>query len=256
MAIFDIEATGVNRKVDRIIDLAILILRPDGKREEHAYRVNPGVPIPREATAVHGITDADVAGAPTFKQQAPQIAKLLEGCDLGGFNILYYDIPMLCEEFARAGVPFSTEGRRVVDAQRIYHKKEPRDLTAALRYYCGELHLGAHGAMEDVVATTRVLEAQLERYDDLPRDLAGLDAFCNPRDPSWADQDGKLKWVGDDLVINFGQKQGKKLVDLVKDDSKYLDWILKGDFRADTKAIIENAKRGQYPTRPAVSDED
>ena len=174
LAFFDIESTGTNVRTDRIIDLAIVKVFSDGHREEHTFRVNPERPIPAEASAVHGIYDKDVQAAPTFKSIAAQVAAVFEGCDLGGYNILRFDIPLLCEEFTRAGTTFVVEGRRVVDPQRIFHQREPRDLTAALNYYCGELHLGAHGALDDVIATIQVLEGQFKKYSDLPQDINAL----------------------------------------------------------------------------------
>ena len=251
LAVFDIESTGLNPKVDRIIDLAIVRIHPDGQQDAHAFRVNPERPIPAGAAAVHGITDEDVKDAPLFKEIAQAIADLLDNCDFGGFNMVRYDAPLLMEEFARAGISFSMKGRRVLDAQRIFHKKEPRDLSAALQFYCGESHPGAHGAMDDVQATLQVLEAQLERYEDLPRSLDELDRLCNPRDPSWADETGKLKWHNGELVINFGQKQNLALRDLVLTERGYLEWILKKDFPEDTKELVRNALSNQYPPSPA-----
>ncbi len=247
LAVFDIESTGTNRRTDRIIDLAVVKLLPNGKRETHHFRVNPEMPIPPDSTKIHGITDEDVKGKPTFKQEAAKIAAVLEGCDLGGYNILGFDIPVLTEEFARAGMEFDLDDRRVLDAQRIYHKREPRDLTAALAYYCNEMHLGAHDALGDVEAVLRVLDGQLARYSDLPRDLDGLDAYCNPKDPSWVDRAGKLKWAGGEAVLNFGKKQGQKLRDIAKTDPGFLEWMLKGDFPRDTKAIIRDALKGKFP---------
>lgn len=252
IAFFDIESTGTNVRGDRIIDLAIVKLHPDGRREEHTFRVNPERPIPPEASAVHGIFDQDVAGCPTFKQVAPQVAQLFEGCDLGGYNILRFDIPMLGEEFNRAGVPFVVEGRRIVDPQRIFHQREPRDLTAALFFYCGEAHLGAHGALDDVVATIQVLEGQFKKYGDLPKDINQLSEYCNPRDPAWADASGKIKWVAGELTINFGSKQGVKLRDLAQKDPGYLRWMLDKGFPRDTTEIVSNALKGKYPTPPAA----
>ncbi len=250
LAVFDIESTGLNRKTDRIIDLAIICLHPGGKRTSHTFRVNPGQPIPAEAAAVHGITDDDVKDAPAFRAVAAEVADVLADCDLAGFNVLRFDIPLLQEEFKRAGVPFTMEGRRVLDAQRIYHIKEPRDLSAALQFYCEQPHAGAHGALEDVEATVQVMEAQLERYADLPRDLAALDAMCNPKDPSWADETGKVRWLDGQLVLNFGQKQNQPLRDLVANERSYLEWMLRKDFPDDTKELIRNALNDQYPPVP------
>lgn len=250
LAVFDIESTGTNRRADRIIDLAILKIHPDGRQEQHLFRVNPGMPIPAEATAVHGITNEDVKDAPPFERIAPKVVEVLKDCDLCGYNIRSFDIPMLAEEFARAGVTLDLESCRVFDAQRIYHRKVPRDLSAALHYYCGELHLGAHSAMDDVLATLRVVEGQLERYADLPRDMDGLDAYCNPRDPSWADRTGKIKWAGGEMVVNFGKNQGQKIRDLAAKDPGFLKWMVRSDFPKDTVTLIENALKGQYPKPP------
>ena len=150
LAIFDIESTGMNPRTDRIVEIAFIFVRPDGGETTEVFRVNPEMPIPPEVTQIHGISDADVRDCPTFKALAPKLLALLEGCDLGGYNLLRFDIPMLIEEFLRASIRFSIEGRRIVDVQRIYHKKEPRDLTAALAFYCGgAVHTDAHGAAAD-----------------------------------------------------------------------------------------------------------
>ncbi len=249
LAVFDIESTGANRRLDRVIDLAIVKILPDGTRESHSFRVNPERPIPPESTEIHGIRDDDVKDCPTFKQVAKKVAETLADCDLAGYNVSGFDIPLLAEQFLRAGVPFDVESRRVLDVQRIFHKKVPRDLPAALQYYCGEMHLDAHDAMGDVEATLRVMTAQLRRYDDLPRDMDGLDAYCHPRDPKWADRTGKLKWDGDDIVLNFGKKQGRKLRDVARDEPSFLEWMLKSDFPRDTKDIVQNALKGKYPEK-------
>jgi DNA polymerase-3 subunit epsilon len=250
LAFFDIESTGTNKKYDRIVDLAVVKLLPDGSRATHSFRVNPEMPIPAAATAVHGIRDADVAGCPTFAQQAAEIAAVFDHCDLSGYNILGFDIPLLQEEFRRVGHPFSMDNRRVVDVQRIYHKKEPRDLSAALSFYCGELHFDAHQALDDVLATIRVLEGQFQRYNDLPVDVTALSEFCNPRNPEWVDRTGKLKWDNGEAVINFGRSQGKKLRDLLQLDPGFIKWMLNADFPDDTKSILRNAMAGVLPTPP------
>ena len=256
LAVFDIESTGINRRTDRIIELAIVKLLPDGKRETHEFLFNPERPIPPEATAIHGISDADVKDCPTFVQKAREVAALLADCDLAGYNILGFDIPLLMEEFQRADVPFVAENRRIFDAQRVYHKKVPRDLTAALSYYCNELHVDAHGALGDVEATLRVMEGQLERYPDLPRDLDGLDEFCNPRDPSWVDRTGKLKWVDGEVTLNFGRYAGRKLRTIVAEEPNFVRWMLKADFPQDTRDIVAQAARGIFPerSRPAAAE--
>ncbi len=251
LAVFDIEATGVNTRTDRIIELAIIKLLPDGTHETHVMRFNPTIPIPAEATAIHGITDDEVRDQPTFAEQAERIRDLLEDCDLGGFNIVRYDIPILIEEFARCGRPIDLGSRRIVDAQRIFHMRERRDLTAALQFYCGKTHVDAHGAEADAIATIRVLEGQLARYDDLPRSVEELDKLCNPKHPQWVDRAGKLKWINGEAVINFGRKQNTPLRILADTDPSFLNWMLKADFPVDVREIVQNALNGQLPEPPA-----
>lgn len=255
LAIIDIESTGTNPRQDRIIDLAIVKLMPDGTRQTHVFRCNPGIPIPAEVEAIHHISNTDVADAPLFVIRAEQVFELLKDCDLGGFGIVRFDIPMLTEEFARAGFEFPAPGCRVVDAQRIYHKKEPRDLTAALFFYCGAAHPGAHGAEADALATLAVLESQFGKYADLPRNLDDLDAYCNiERNPAWADKTGKLKWADGEIIINFGaQNIGRKLRALARDNPKFLKWILKSDFPGDTKKIVADALEGKFPAFPPAA---
>jgi DNA polymerase-3 subunit epsilon len=253
LAVFDIEATGPNARTDRIVELAVIRLMPDGQRQTFCWRVNPQRPIPAEASAVHGIFDKDVADCPTFLVKAAEIAAIFNDADLAGYNVLRYDIPMLAEEFFRAGQPFAFEGRKVIDAQRIYHRRVPRDLTAALAYYCDELHVDAHGAAADALATLRVLEAQIERYADLPRDADGLDAYCSPKQPDWADRTGRLKWQNGEIVLNFGKRQGDSLRRIVREDSSFIAWMLRSDFPNDTKTIVRNAKNNVWPDPPAAA---
>lgn len=248
VAFFDIESTGINKKNDRIIDLAIIKVHPDHHTETHTFRVHPGMPIPPESTKVHGITDDDVKGAPSFAEVAKKVEEALEGCDLAGYNILGFDIPMLQEEFQRAGIAFDPKERRVLDVQRIFHKREPRDLTAALAFYCGEMHMDAHGAMGDVLATIRVAEGQLDHYRDLPHSMAALSDYCDPRDPSWLDHTGKFRWVDGEAVLNFSRKQGERLRDVAANDPGFLRWMLRGDFAPDARAIAQDALGKKFPS--------
>lgn len=252
LAVFDIEATGINPRNDRIVELAVLRVHPDQTRDRHHWLINPERPIPPETTRIHGISDADVANSPRFRDLANELDALFRGCDIGGYNVLRFDIPMLTEEFSRCGIVFDTEDRRVFDAQRVFHRKVPRDLTAAVQYYCGELHMDAHGAEADALATLKVMEAQLTRYPDLPRDLDALDAYCNPRDPAWTDRAGRLRWQDGEIVINFGRKQGMKLRDLIREEPGFVTWILRSDFPRDTKGIIEACLAGRWPPPPTT----
>ena len=250
LVVFDIEATGTSPRPDRIIELAAIRLDPDGTETEGYWLLNPGVPIPIETTAIHGITDEHVKDQPEFKDKAQEILAFFGDSDLAGFNAGRFDIPMLSEEFARVGIPFDALSRRLLDAQRIFHTKEPRDLSAALTFYCGRSHADAHGAEADVRATLDVLRGQFARYDDLPREMEALDKLLNPIDPFNADRSGRLRWIEDEVVINFGKKKGAKLRDLAKDDPGFLKWIIKNDFPQDTRALCENALKGVFPTPP------
>ncbi len=252
LAAFDIEATGIGTRTDRIVEICIIKLMPDGTRSTHTYRINPQIPIPAEVVAIHGITDADVANCPTFTELADELLAVFAGCDLVGYNLLRFDIPMLVEEFRRAGRTFDPEAMRVIDVQRIFHQREPRDLSAALKFYCNREHSGAHGAEADVVATIDVLQGQLEHYGDLPRDVEELDKYCNQRDPSWVDRSGRLRWLNGEVTINFGRKKGVSLRELIQSDTGFIEWILRSDFPADVRDLIEAAKLGNYPTAPVA----
>ena len=255
LAFFDLETTGVNPRHDRIVEIAVLKYLPRSGSRSFEHRINPEIPIPAEAAAVHGITDADVALEPTFAQIAPRLIEFLDDCDLSGFNVRRFDLPLLQEEFRRCGLELDMQGRRVIDVQTIFHLREPRDLSAALRFYCGREHIGAHGAMADVRATADILEAQLQRYDDLPRDIAALEAAVHPRDPSWVDEEGKLVWDGNNVIISFGKHRGTSLKQIIERERDYIQWILEGSFPESTKAVIRDALNGVYPQRPHPTKE-
>ena len=251
LAVLDVESTGANWKTDRIIDLAIIKRMPDGTEEALLFHAHPGMPIPPESTAVHGIRDEDVVGRPPFEELADSIATALDGCDLAGFNLLRFDNPILQAEFKRTGKVFPMEGRRVVDVQRIFHRKEPRDLSAAVRFYCGEPHADAHSALGDTQATLRVLLGQLERYADLPGTVEELAEFSKPSAPAHAfDAEGKLHWDADgDLVLNFGVFKGSKLAVMADKDPGYLEWMLRKSFGPEVETAVRQALAGQAPKR-------
>ncbi len=256
LAFFDIEATGSSPRADRIIELAIVKILPSGGHSTHRYRINPQMPIPPEATRVHGLTDTDVAGCPTFMDVAQDVHHVFVDADLAGYNILRFDIPLLTEEFLRAGRSFSTDGRRIIDVQRIFHRREPRDLAAALLFYCGQTHHGAHGAEADVLATIRVLQGQFARYPDLPRNVSDLDRYCDARDPSWVDRAGRLRWKNGEIVLNFGKKKGTPLRTVIANDPNLVKWMLRSDFPVDFREVVAHAVEGQWPSPPVSSPTD
>ncbi len=249
LVIFDIESTGVVPERDRIVELAVQKVMPDGSISSFVKRINPEMPIPPSSTAIHGISDADVADAPPFSVVASNLAKYLEGCDLGGYNVVHFDIPMLEAEFKRVGYPFSMEGRRVVDAYNIFCKLYPRTLGAAYKFFCGKEIENAHSADADTAATWEVLLGQLAKHPEIPRDIAELSSFCNNADPDAIDRTRRFKWRDGEVVVNFGKNNGRTLKDIAENDASFLRWIMRSDFPADVKEIASNALVGKFPTR-------
>jgi len=252
LAVFDLETTGIDPATDKIVEVAVLRILPDGGRDMKARRVNPERPIPPGATAVHGIRDEDVADAPTFRQLAPRLLEFLEGADLAGFNVARFDVPLLDREFRECGHDLAVASRRIVDSMRIFHRMEPRDLTAAARFYLDRDHADAHAAQADVEMTADILVAQIRRYDDLPSDVPGLAEFCSSRKPGAIDSQGKFVWRGDEAAIAFGKHAGTPLRVLASRHPDYLEWILKTDFPEDAKRIAADALRGRFP-EPAAT---
>ncbi len=240
LAVFDLETTGTRIGRDRIVQIGIIRLMPDGTRERYQTLVNPGIPIPADATAVHGITDLDVAMAPPLEAVAREVLAQFAGCDLSGFNVLRFDLPFLTEELHRVGHGWNTASVRVVDAQRIFHKMERRDLSAALKFYCGRDHAGAHDALADVEATADVLIAQLERYPELPADVGGLGGFSGDLD-RYPDPAGKLRF--DDrgqVCLSFGKYAGWPLEQIGRNDPGYLQWLMtKAELPGSTLAVMK-----------------
>ncbi|MEK9500025.1 3'-5' exonuclease [Gaopeijia maritima] len=229
LAFFDIESTGLSIQNDRIVELALIQVHPSGDVIEKVRRFNPGIPIPPEATEVHGITDADVADEEPFSRRARALAGLLEGADLAGFNIRRYDVPMLLAEFRRAGVPFDVRGRRLIDMQTIFHREERRDLSAAARFYLGREHEEAHTALGDIRTSAAVLSAQLSRYEHLPRDLDGLQSYCDEFAPFLSGLDRWFEDTGEGLIFRRGKHRGTPLETVAREASDYLEWMLGAD---------------------------
>lgn len=241
---FDLETTGINVTRDRIVEISLIKVFPDGTEEEFTTRVNPEMPIPPESTAVHHITDEDVAGEKTFRQLASMLAKKFTGCDIAGYNSNRFDVPMLAEEFARADVDFDFTRAHFIDVQNIFHKKEQRTLVAAYRFYCGGEIENAHSANADTRATYEVLKAQLDHYDDLPNNVAALAEFSAQN--NGLDLAGRfVKNEKGEAVINFGRYKGQVARSVMETDRGFYDWVQKGDFPRDTKRILTKIKLGQ-----------
>ena len=234
LAFLDLETTGVNLASDRIIEIAIIKLMPDGERVRKRKLINPGVPIPKQSSDIHGITDEMVKDAPTFKQVGNEIKQFLENCDLAGYNSNRFDIPMLMEEFLRADLDVDLSTRRMVDVQHIFYSMEPRTLSAAYKFYCmKDLH-DAHSAEADVTATIDVLMAQLERYQKLGHSVDSiLSVIGEEKIVDYARRFGYDD--SNQEIFNFGKYKGKRVADVLKSEPQYYDWMMKGDFPLHTK---------------------
>jgi len=256
LAILDLEATGTAPHRDRIVELSVLRIEPNGHKILRHRRINPGMPIPWESTEVHGIRDQDVANEPEFRYIASSLCELLADCDLAGFGIVQFDLPMLRTEFERCGVEFKIEGRRILDAKSIYHAMEPRNLHAAHLYYCGEPFEAAHSAEADTLATYRVLVAQLRKYEQLPHSMDELHRLSNPRQADFVDSEGKLIWRGVEVHFNFGKHKGVPLREVCIMDVEYVRWLIAKDFRPDLKTVLAAALEGRFPPpRPMTAAE-
>ncbi|MDR2496518.1 MAG: 3'-5' exonuclease [Tannerellaceae bacterium] len=241
LVFFDLETTGINLVKDRIVEISYVKVYPNGKEEVRTKRLNPGIPIPQEATAIHGITNDDVKDCPTFREIAKSLAAQIEGCDLAGFNSNRFDIPMLAEEFLRAEVDVDLNRRKFVDVQTIFHKKELRNLEAAYKFYCGKELENAHSAEADTKATYEILKAQLDRYPDLQNDVSYLASYSSYNNN--VDYAGRVIYNSKgEEVINFGKYKGELATHVLKTDTGYYDWIMKGDFTLNTKQVFTKIK--------------
>ena len=237
LVFFDLETTGIDIAKDRIVEISMVKVMPNGEEIVKTRRINPGMPIPPESTAIHGITDEDVKDCPKFKEIAKSLAAQIEGCDLAGFNSNRFDIPMLAEEFLRAGVDVDLNRRKFIDVQTIFHKMEQRNLTAAYKFYCNKDLANAHSAEADTMATYEVLKAQLDRYPELENDvnfLSKYSSFTNNVDFA-----GRMVYneKGQE-VINFGKHKGRLVEEVLKSDPSYYAWIMNGDFPLNTKKMV------------------
>ncbi len=238
IAFFDLETTGVDPAKDRIVEIAVIRIQPDGSREKWIKRINPEMPIPADSTEIHGIKDEDVKDAPTFKQVAHDLKNFLTNCDLGGYNSNKFDLPALVEEFLRAGVPVDFRDRKLVDVQQIFYKKEARTLSAAYTFYCDKELTNAHNAEADVLATIDVLESQLDRYADLGSDVKSLHEFSGGDD--FVDYARRIILKDGVPVFNFGKYKGQKVEDVFRREPQYYDWMMQADFSRNTKQVISD----------------
>ncbi|MEQ8335868.1 MAG: 3'-5' exonuclease [Cyclobacteriaceae bacterium] len=246
LVVFDLEATGTKISEDRIVEIALIKLMPDGTREEKSRRINPTIPIPIESSLIHGIYDEDVKDEPSFKQIGKSLADFLQGCDLAGFNIIKYDVPLLVEEFLRANIEFDIDDRKLIDAQKIFHLMEKRNLSAAYRFYCNKELVDAHSAEADTQATYEVLASQIEKYEGMEvvdllgkkmgtidNDMSKLHELTNS---NMVDLAGRMIYNEEGKeIFNFGKHKGKTVSQVLADEPSFYDWMMKGDFPLDTK---------------------
>ena len=241
IAFFDLETTGINIAADRIVEISVLKINTNGVEEWMTSKVNPEMPIPAQATAIHGIKDEDVALAPKFRELAKKIADFIEGCDLAGYNAIKFDLPVLAEEFIRADVDFNFRKRKYLDVMVIFHKKEQRTLSAAYMFYCNKELEGAHGSKADTAATYKVLKAQLDKYKDLDNDIDKLSEYSSFNNS--VDFAGRI--IVDEKgveIFNFGKHKGKTVVEVLTKEPTYYSWMMNGDFPLYTKKILTEIK--------------
>lgn len=237
LAFFDLETTGLNIANDRIVEIAIVKIMPNGDKEIKSKLINPTIPIPQEVSLVHGITDNDVKDKATFKEVAHELHQFIEGCDLAGYNSNRFDVPLLAEEFLRADIDFDVSKRNLIDVQNIFHKMERRTLSAAYKFYCGKELIDAHSAKADTVATYEILEAQIAHYEDLKGDSKFLGEFSQMTKN--ADLLGRIVFNKDGIeVFNFGKHKGKPVVEILEKEPGYYSWMMNGDFPLYTKKVL------------------
>lgn len=241
LAFFDLETTGINIAKDRIIEISVVKVHPGGREEWFTKKLNPGMPISPQATAIHGIRDEDVAGCPSFREIGKDLVKFLEGCDLAGYNAIRFDIPLLAEEFLREEIDFDIRKRKCIDVQVIFHKKEQRTLSAALKFYCKKELVEAHSARADTEATYEILKAQLDMYNDLENNVDKLADFSHHN--KFADLAGRIVYNAKGLeVFNFGKHKGKSVKEILEKEPSYYAWMMDGDFPKYTKKVLTEIK--------------
>ena len=250
---FDLETTGINIGSDKIVEISILKVFPNGNKESKTWLVNPEMEIPKDSSDIHGITNEQVVSEPTFKELAPQISELIAGCDLAGFNSNRFDIPLLAEELMRAGIDFDMNNRKAIDVQVIFHKKEQRTLSAGYQFYCGKELEGAHGAEADTNATYEILLAQLEKYEDIGNTVDALSEFSTHG--KRADFAGfVLINDKDQEVFSFGKYKNRTVVEVFKENPGYHNWIQNADFPLFTKKVLREIKERMSAPKKTMTD--
>lgn len=241
LVFFDLETTGINIVTDRIVEIALLKVMPNGSEHTQTYRVNPEMPIPKQSSEIHGIYDADVQGKPTFKEIAHDIAQFMSNCDFAGYNSNKFDIPLLAEEFHRVGVEFNWSKAKCIDVHVLFLKKEARTLAAAYQFYCNKDLTNAHSADADTLATYEVLKAQLDYYPDIENSVKFLSEFTAQNNN--ADFAGRIIFNDKKQeVFNFGKYKGQEVSEVFRRDPNYYSWMMQGEFLANTKQVITAIK--------------
>ncbi|WP_334058921.1 exonuclease domain-containing protein [Polaribacter sp. P097] len=252
---FDLETTGVNIATDRIVEISILKVFPNGNKESKTWLVNPEIEIPQGATDVHGITNEKVVTEPTFKELAGKVSEMIAGCDLAGFNSNRFDIPLLAEELMRAGIDFDMQNRKAIDVQVIFHKKEQRTLGAGYQFYCGKELEGAHGAEADTNATYEILLAQVKKYDDIGNSVDALSEFSTHG--KRADFAGFILFNDENQeIFSFGKYKGRTVEEVLTENPGYNNWIQNADFPLYTKKVLKQIKARMSAPKDTMSDED
>lgn len=256
LAVFDLETTGIDVTNDRIVEIAILKVFPDGKTEEYCKRINPQIPIPEESSLIHGIYDKDIKDAPSFKDLAEEIAEFIGDADLAGYNSNKFDIPVLAEEFLRSESSFNVADRKFIDVQNIFHKMEQRTLVAAYKFYCDKELKNAHSAMYDTKATWEVLKAQVEKYDNLEPNADYLAEFSRANNVELLDFAGRIaKNDKGEAIYNFGKHKGKTIKQVNKTEPGYYGWMLDANFPLFTKQVLRKEMEKLKNEQSKVSEQ-
>jgi DNA polymerase-3 subunit epsilon len=250
LVVFDLETTGTWVKKDKIVEIGMIKLMPDGTQEKYLKRVNPGIPIPVIVTRIIGITDEDVKDAPSFKDIIEEVLAFIKDTDFGGFNIKRFDLPLLERECYEAGFTFSWKDRQIYDAQTVYHIHEKRDLTAAYKFYCDKPLDNAHSAMGDAEATAEIFKAQIAKYGDVEKGMVSLRDFDYEKNEAFYDKERKFRWWNGELYPSFGKHDNKTVKQILQQDRGYLKWMFESDFSNEVKSLIQNLFDGKFPEPP------